>query len=104
MPYLHENTLFLHELVHSINNKILGTNIMLKLDMEKAFDHIKLSLFLICDILRNLNYGSSDFSIHQLHLGKQFFLHINSTLISDFYIWVTFLLLEDCIKMMLLYS
>ncbi|CAA6674786.1 unnamed protein product [Spirodela intermedia] len=44
--YIHDNIMLVHELAQSLGHDCRGSNIIIKLDMEKAFDRIELS-FLI---------------------------------------------------------
>ncbi|KAL9679888.1 hypothetical protein QQ045_017759 [Rhodiola kirilowii] len=54
---IHENIALAHELTHDLNHKVLGGNLILKLDMAKAYDRV--SWPFILGVLRSLGFAEA---------------------------------------------
>ncbi|KAL9659106.1 hypothetical protein QQ045_021149 [Rhodiola kirilowii] len=54
---IHENIALAHDLTHDINHKVFGGNIVIKLDMAKAYDRISWSFIL--GVLRKMGFGET---------------------------------------------
>ena len=55
--YIHDNIMLMHELAQSLNQDIRGSNVIIKLDMEKAFDRTELRS--IAEVLRRFGFAKA---------------------------------------------
>ncbi|KAL9667706.1 hypothetical protein QQ045_002070 [Rhodiola kirilowii] len=54
---IHENIALAHDLTHDLNHKVFGGNLIIKLDMAKAYDRI--SWHFILGVLRKMGFGEA---------------------------------------------